>query len=367
MRLDVGALHSRRSVHLPARTTGATCRAAVVGLLLVASTTACATAGPAGRADAGRTTLRLGYSPNVTHAPALVGIRSGRFAAALGPGVALEPVTFNAGPAAVEALFAGSVDVAFIGPSPAVNAFEKSGGAAIRVVAGSTSGGASLVVRDGIDGPDDLRGTTLATPQIGGTQDVALRSWIRRHHLRADVDGGGDVSIVSQSNPSTLDSFRRGQIDGAWVPEPWATRLVRQGGAKVLVDERSLWRGGRWATTVVVVRTQFLREHRAEVAALLTGLVATVDSLRSDPAAARATTGRQIEAVTGKQIPAAVLDAAWQHLDFTVDPLMGSLRRMAADATSVGLLDRIDLRGIDDLGPLDDVLARAGRAPVEDR
>lgn len=355
---------SDRCSHVPSRSTRAGVLLLVGGLLLAACSSAGSAVRDEGHRGRERTTLRLGYFPNITHAPALVGIRSGRFAAAIAPEAKLEPVAFNAGPAAVEALFAGDVDAAFIGPSPAINAFAKSGGQAVRIVSGATSGGAFLVVRPTIHGLSDLKRARLATPQIGGTQDVALRAWLRTQGLRADVHGGGDVSVLPQDNSRTLDAFLQGRVDGAWVPEPWATRLVQQGGAKVLVDERALWTAGRWATTLLVVRTAVLREHPATVRALLGGLVATIDSLASDPTAAQAAANDQIEAVTGKRIKDDVLRTSWKNLEFTVDPIPSSLDTMASEAHDVGLLDHVGIHGIFDLRLLDDVLVAAGRDPV---
>ena len=308
--------------------------------------------------------IRLGYFPNVTHAPAIVGIRLGLFAAALGPGVTLEPKLFNAGPEAVEALFSGALDVAYIGPNPAINAYVQSEGAAIRIIAGATSGGASLVVRPGISSAAQLRGTRLATPQLGNTQDVALRAWLARQGLSATREGGGDVAIVPQPNAQTLETFRAGQIDGAWVPEPWASRLVLEGGGVVLVDERTLWPGGQFVTTQLVVRTEFLRDHADRVARLLRGHVRAVEYLNDDPTVARSVVNLGLAALTGRPLEDSVLARAWGNLSFTVDPLAASLHQSARAAQQAGLLGEGSLDGIHDLGPLNDVLVMSGRPRV---
>src|SRR5207245_3790769 len=211
----------------------------------------------------------------------------GIFARDLGPNVKLATSTFNAGPAAIEALFSGAVDATFVGPNPAINGFVKSHGAALRIVAGSTSGGASLVVKPSINGPADLKGKKVASPQLGGTQDVAVRSWLAAHGLRTTTEGGGDVSVVPQDNAQTLDAFRAGAIEGAWVPEPWPTRLVQDGGGKVLVDERDLWPEGEFVTTQLVVRTAFLQQHAEVVTRLVTGLADSVDDITAHPYAVR--------------------------------------------------------------------------------
>jgi NitT/TauT family transport system substrate-binding protein len=320
--------------------------------------------GSAGASSAGRVTLRLGYLPNLTHAPALVGLEGGTFAAALGPSVDLDPQSFDAGPAETEALLSGSLDIAYVGPNPAINAYQKSGGEAIRVIAGSTSGGAALVVRDGIATAADLRGTTLATPSVGNTQDVALRTWLRTQGFATTTEGGGDVSIAPQANAQTLDTFRAGTIDGAWVPEPWATRLVLEGHGHVLVNEADLWPGGRFVTTQVVVRTQFLADHPDVVRRFVAGHVAAVDLTASDPARARELANAGIAAVTGKPLATATIEAAWAHLSFTVDPEATSLQGAADHARALGLLDAVDLAGIYDLTALNGVLVALGRAKV---
>ncbi len=203
-------------------------------------------------------------------------MEKGFIAEALGGETTLETTVFNAGPAAVEALFAGAIDASYIGPNPAINAFVKSNGDAIRIVSGATSGGAQLVVRDTITSAADLKGKTLSTPQLGNTQDVALRAWLADEGLSTDTQGGGDVSIVPQENAQTLDQFKAGAIDGAWLPEPWASRLV-DAGAVVLVDEKDLWPDGEFVTTHLIVATQFLADHPQTVKALLEGHIEAVD------------------------------------------------------------------------------------------
>jgi sulfonate transport system substrate-binding protein len=334
---------------------------APVCLLLAALLPGCGESQPEAAAPG---LVRLGYFANVTHAPAIVGIEQGWFAEALGAGVKLEPRTFNAGPEAVEALFSDALDITYVGPNPAINAFAKSEGKAIRIVAGATSGGAALVVQPSITKPADLVGKKLATPQLGNTQDVALRAWLKGQGLSANLEGGGDVAVVPQANAQTLETFRAGEIQGAWVPEPWATRLVLEGGGTVLVDERSLWPDGQFVTTHVVVRTQFLEQHPELVAAVLRAHVRAVDFVNAEPAKARELVNAGIAKVTGKGLPAAVIEGAWGKLHFTVDPIAASLRKSAEDATAVGLLDPVKLDGIYELGALNEILAAAGKPPI---
>jgi NitT/TauT family transport system substrate-binding protein len=302
--------------------------------------------------------VRLGYFPNVTHAAALVGVTQGGFAAELrGVGRGLEARSFNAGPAAVEALLSGALDASYIGPNPTINAYVKSRGEAVRVIAGATAGGAFFVVAPEIGAATDLRGRTVASPQLGGTQDVALRKWLADQGLQTDLAGGGDVAIAPQDNAQILEAFVARDVAGAWVPEPWATRLVKEGGGHVLVDERTLWPQGRFVTTHLVVRTAWLRERPAEVEALLRAHVATTTWIAEHPAEAQAAVIDGIEAVTGKRIAAEVVAAAWDNLEFTTDPIASSLHGSAAAAQSLQLLqlDGVDLDGLYELAPLERV------------
>jgi NitT/TauT family transport system substrate-binding protein len=310
-------------------------------------------------------TVRVGYFPNLTHAPGIVADRGGLFEGAARDGVTIKVSTFNAGPDAVEALFADDLDVTLVGPNPAINAFARSDGAAIRIVSGSTSGGAFLVVRDGIDSPTDLRGTSLATPQLGNTQDVALRAWLKDEGYETDDTGGGDVSIQPQANGEALAAFIAGDLDGAWVPEPWATRFIQEGGAHVLVDEADLWPDGAYVTTHLIVRTAFLEEHPDVVKGIIEGLADAVDLIKRDPEKAKSLTNEGIKAVTDQALSPEVLDAAWRNLTFTLDPIASSLEQSAKDAEAVGLLESVDLDGIYDLKLLDEVLADRGEDQVQ--
>jgi NitT/TauT family transport system substrate-binding protein len=305
-------------------------------------------------------TLRLGYFPNLTHAPALVGVEQGIFEDALDGTAKLETSTFNAGPEAVEALFAEALDASFVGPNPAINAYAQSDGAAIRIISGSTSGGAYLVVRDGIDRPDDLAGTTVASPQLGNTQDVALRSWLKDQGYETDEAGGGDVSIQPQANGDALAAFVAGDIDGAWVPEPWATRMQQEGDGHVLVDEATLWPEGRYVTTHLIVRTEFLEKYPDTVEALLRGHVAAVELATGDAAAAKTAVNSGLEAAGGKPLDAEVLDRAWSELTVTYDPIASALAQSAKNGVAAGTSEETDLDGIYDLRPLNAILDDQG-------
>ncbi len=306
----------------------------------------------------------LGYFPNITHAAAIAGVANGYFVDAQQNASGIDTLTFNAGPDAVTAILSGSLDATFVGPNPAINAFVKSNGAAIRIVAGATSGGAFFVVRDGINTAGDLRGKKIATPQLGNTQDVALRAWLTEQGLTADTQGGGDVSILPQSNSQTLQTFIAGQIDGAWVPEPWASRLILEGSGHVLVDERDLWPNGQYVTTLLIVRTEFLQQHRDVVKHLIEGLLKSTDYVNNQPSDAQAAVGGALTDLTGSALSPQVLSAAWGNLTFTMDPIATSLQKSADEAKTLGFLDSNDLTGIFDLSVLNEVLSAAGRPTV---
>ncbi len=330
--------------------------------LIAAGLVACSS--PAATAPNGApVALRLGYFPNITHATAIVGVEGGIFAKALGAGVDLKTSTFNAGSSASEALLSGAIDATFIGPSPAINAFSKSSGA-VKIVSGATSGGALLVVKAGITSAAQLKGKKLATPQLGNTQDVALRTWLLAQGLKTDAQGGGDVSIVPQDNAQTLQAFETGAIDGAWLPEPWATRLILEGQGTVLVNEQDVWPSGQFATTILLVRTDYLAAHPDVIKSLLQGEIQANDLVNSDPSQAQALTNQGIARISGTKLSDAVIQAAWKNLVFSVDPIASSLKASADNAVKVGLLKAVNLAGITDLTILNGLLTSAGKPAV---
>ncbi|GLH97104.1 ABC transporter substrate-binding protein [Phytohabitans aurantiacus] len=313
--------------------------------------------------SSGPVTLRLGYFPNITHAPALVGVEKGIFAEKLGSNVKLETTTFNAGPAAVEAIFSGALDATYIGPNPTVNAFSKSKGEAIRVISGAASGGVALVVKPDINSVDDLKGKKIATPQLGNTQDVALRYWLKEKGITTTKEGGGDVSIVPQENAQTLETFQSGAIQGAWVPEPFVSRLVNAGG-KVLVDERDLWPDKKFVITNLIVSKKFLDAHPDVVQKLVDGQVAANDFVNKQPAEAQQAISAHIGKITGKPLDIKLIQQAWPTLTFTNDPIASSLKTGLDHAVAVGLTQPVDLNGLYDLKYLNKALTAAGEPEV---
>ncbi|MFC9354785.1 ABC transporter substrate-binding protein [Arthrobacter sp. NPDC057013] len=338
---------------------------AVLAAGVAVATTAANNATP-GSANAAAVTspateLKLGYFGNITHAAALVGVQKGFIAKELGD-TKLSTQVFNAGPAAIEALNAGAIDATYIGPNPAINSFVKSKGESISIIAGAASGGAQLVVKPEIKTAADLKGKTLASPQLGGTQDVALRAWLGKQGYKTNTDGGGDVAINPTENAQTLKLFQNGKLDGAWLPEPWASRLVLQAGAKVLVDEKDLWDGsltgkpGEFPTTILIVNKKFAAEHPQTVEALLKGHVEAVKWLNSTPAAEKAKeVNAALKEAAGKALPQEVIDRSLKNIVFTVDPLAGAFKKLLQDGVDAGTTKQADLNGIFDLAKLNEV------------
>ena len=314
-------------------------------------------------------TLRLGYFANVTHAPAVMGVADGSFQAELGSKVKLETKVFNAGPAAIEAMFAGELDAAFVGPSPAINGFQKSNGDEVRIVAGAASGGALLIVRPeaNINSARDLAGKKIATPQLGNTQDVALRSYLLKNGLKPK-ENGGNVTVLPTANADQLTLFVKGDIDGAWAPEPWATRLILEAGGRVFLDEKTLWPNGRFVTTQLVVSAKFLKENPEAVERLVRAEVQATQFINANPEQGKEAVNKGIEQLTGKALSKATIDGAWKNLTFTYDPIASSLRKSAKDAFDAGLLGRKEpnLKGIYQLSILNKVLSELMLAPVSE-
>nr|WP_107481299.1 aliphatic sulfonate ABC transporter substrate-binding protein [Streptomyces malaysiense] len=309
--------------------------------------------------------VKIGYFPNLTHGTALVGRERGLFQKELGATKA-EYATFNAGPSEIEALNSGSIDIGWIGPSPAINGYTRSGGKLLRIIGGSASGGVKLVVDPKkIRSLKDVRGKRIATPQLGNTQDVAFLDWAAGQGWKVDPQSGkGDVTVVRSDNKVTPDAFRSGSVDGAWVPEPTASRLVSEGG-RVLLDESSLWPGDKFVITNIVVRQAFLREHPKAVEAVLKASVEANKWINAEPEQAKRAVNRQLADDSGKALPADVLDPAWKSVRFTDDPLAATLGTEAAHAVRTGLLEKPDLKGIYDLTILDTVLRAEGESPVD--
>ena len=313
-------------------------------------------------------TIRIGAFPNITHPQAMVGKANGEFEKAMGPGVKIDWKTFNAGPAAIEALFAGAIDMTYIGPNPTITGYVRSNGEALRVIAGAASGGAALIVRNdaGIQKPADFHGKKIASPQLGNTQDVALRSWLRANGLRS-TDKGGDVQVIPLANPDQLTLFLKKQLDAAWAPEPWATRLIREGNGRLFLDERTLWPNQQFVCANLVVSTKFLKDHPDLVKNWLRAHVELTEWINGHLPAAKKILNQQIQKETGKALPDAVLDEAFGRVQVTYDPLRHSLLSAAKSAYDAGFLGRQmpDLSGLYDLSLLNLVLSEKGKKAIQ--
>ncbi len=309
-------------------------------------------------------TLRLGFLANITHAPALVGLNKGFFTKNLGSGVTLKTSVFSSGTQETTALLAGQLDAAYVGPNPAINAWQKSGGKAIKIISGAASGGAALVVKPGISSVSQLKGQKLATPSLGNTQDVALRYYLKSHGLTTTQTGGGDVSITPITpNSNAVLEFKSGQIAGGWEPEPYAAEMIADGG-KELVNEASLWPGGKFVTTNLVVSQSFLKAHASVVSDLLKGNIASIKYINANTSAAAAAANAELNTLLGKGLKSSALAASFKTITFTNDPIASSLATDAKHAQAVGLLQPVSLNGIYDLSPLNALLKADGEAQV---
>ncbi|HZR51244.1 MAG TPA: ABC transporter substrate-binding protein [Streptosporangiaceae bacterium] len=345
--------------------------AAVGGALLLAGCSSAASSGATTSATAGSSstgagnannaggsvTVRLGFLTNITHAPALVGLKEGYFAQALGNAGTLKPTAFASGTQETTALLAGQLDAAYVGPNPTINAWQKSGGTAIKVISGAATGGASLVVKKGVTSAAQLKGQSLATPSLGNTQDVALRYWLKQNGLSTNTTGGGDVFVKPTTpNSAAVLEFQSGQIAGGSEPAPYDVQMVKDGGT-VLLSETGV-------TTLLVVTQSFLAAHPAVVADLLKAQVQANDFIAKNAAAAQADVNTELASYTGKPLKPSIVAASFKEITFTDDPDQSSLTADATQATSLGLLKPVTLTGLFDLGPLNSALTAAGEQTV---
>jgi NitT/TauT family transport system substrate-binding protein len=286
--------------------------------------------------------VRIGFMTNLTHAPAIVGLASGRIERALGARV--ESRTFRAGPRVLEALVGDAIDVGVSGPAAIVYTHARHAGL-LHMLSGCASGGASFVVgrASGIHGPGDLQGKTLATPQIGTTQDISLRKYLAAHGYEP-VERGGNVTVHALDSMTILTEIRRGALDGAWLPEPWATRVVIDAGAVRLIDERDLWPNRMFPTALVVARADFIRRQPALAQSLEAAMADEVGRAVRDPVETRNVAREELARILGKPLPAPLVEEAWRFIDFTRDPLADALDTIAEDARALGLAPRASCR-----------------------
>ena len=309
----------------------------------------------------GALNVRLGYFPNITHAQANVGLSRGIYQKHLGRSLQLSPKIFNAGPSAIEALLAGELDLLYVGPSPALNGYLRSGGQALKVIAGAASGGTVFVARKDVQlsRKEDFAGKRIASPQIGNTQDISLRNYMGQMGL-APKERGGTVTILPIANPDILSLFLRNELDAAWVPEPWGSILVRTAGARILLDERDLWPGHRFATTVVVAAKRFLDQQPDLVKRFLKGHVETTLWIRQNHPEALRILNQEIARLTHKALPEEVIEEAMGRVEVTWDPLTSSIDSLYKRSVELRYSKRGNLQQLCDLRLLNEVLREAG-------
>jgi len=337
--------------------------AALIGaalLLAGCASSSSSSSGSAASSNAGGgspVTVRLGFLSNITHASALVGLKEGFFAKALGSAGTLKASAFSSGTEETTAILSGQLDAAYVGPNPAINAWQKSSGSAIKIISGAATGGASIVVKKGITAAAQLKGKSLATPSLGNTQDVALRYWLKQHGLTTTTTGGGDAFIKpTKPNSAAVLQFKSGQIAGGSEPAPYDIQMVQDGGT-VLLSEPGV-------TTLLVVTQSFLSAHPDIVAALVKAQVQANDFIKSNPTQAQADANAELASYTGKPLKDSLVAASFKEITFTNDPAAASLKTAADQAVSLGLLKPVNLTGIYDLGPLNKALAAAGQPQV---
>jgi len=306
--------------------------------------------------------VRIGYFPNINHAQAVIGLGNGDFQKALGD-VKVEPQIFNAGPSAIEALLANQIDVAYVGPNPAINGYIKSDGEALRVIAGAASGGAVFVVRNdaGINSVDDFAGKKFSSPQLGNTQDVALRTYLLKNGYKT-TENGGTVEVIPVKNADILTLMLKKEIDGAWVPEPWGAKIIKEVNSRIFVDERDLWPQGKFVTAHIIVSTKYLQNHPDVIKKLLVAHVDQTQWINQNKEESFKAFNAALEKITGKTIPEDEFQEAFSRMEITYDPVKESLFKSASDAFDIGFLGntRPDISKIYDLKLLNEVLEEKG-------
>lgn len=303
--------------------------------------------------------VRVGYFPNVTHAQAMVGMARGDYQKAVGPDVKIIAQTFNAGPAAIEAIYAGHIDICYVGPSPALNGFIQSKGEEVRVIAGSAINGVTVVGnrKRGITRLEQLKGGRIATPQYANTQDIAARYFLSHVYGFKFTMDGGDTDIIPISNPDIETLFAKDQIDGAWVPEPWGTRLIAKGLANEIVKEKDLWPEGSFAITSVIARREFVEKFPGLTERFLRAHVALTRELKANPQQFVPLINSELKRITGKALDEKILRGAIANTGFTSDPSAKSFVRSFEMAREVGILhvQEFDVNKLLFTGPLDAV------------
>ena len=293
--------------------------------------------------------VRVAYFPNIGHSIAIVGMERGTFSEKLGNQTTIKTRLFDSGPQVIEAMFANEIDLAYVGPGPAINGFLKSDGKSLKILAGAASGGVSLVVHPNskIQSPADFNGKRIAAPQIGNTQDVSLRSFLYQNNLKP-AEKGGTVYVINVVSPDIFTLFSKDELDAAWVPEPWATRLVLQIDGIRLFQEKEMWPDQKFSSTVLIVRSEFLETHPAVVQKWVEAHVQTSDWINEHRDETEIIFNNFLKKETGKTLKPEILHEAFSNLQITYDPIESSVYTFAERANSLGYLGRegYDLEGI---------------------
>lgn len=342
--------------------------AAIVAAVVATSLTSGLSLGGNGGSSAKSDELRIGYFPNINHAQAVIGLGRGNFQEALGDDIKVKTQIFNAGPSVVEALRANAIDVSYVGPNPAINGYVVTNGEGLRIISGAASGGAVFVVRNdaGIDSVDDFANKKFASPQLGNTQDVALRTYLLEHGYKTK-ENGGNVEVLPAKNADILTLMKKKDIDGAWVPEPWGAKLVKEANARIFLDERELWPAGEFVTAHIIVRTEYLEDNPETIRKLLVAHIDETNWINENQDDAIQAFNIELKKLTGKTIPEDEFEAGLSRMTLTWDPLKESLFESARDAFEIGFLgdSRPDLAGIYDLTLLNEVLDEKGLPEIQ--
>jgi len=285
--------------------------------------------------------IRIGYFPNIGHAIPIVGIEEGFFEKSIGDQVKIETRVFDSGPQAIEALFADSIDLAYVGPGPAINGFLNSENHNIKILAGAASGGASFIVHPNseINSASDFAGKKIAAPQIGNTQDVSLRHYLSENGLKP-AEKGGSVIVYNISNPDIYTLFVKGDIDGAWVAEPWATILETELGGKRLFHEEELWPNNEFASVLLIGNADYVKKNKKFMIPFLNSHHTTTIWISEHPVETRIVFNDFLNSYLGQSLSDDVVDIALSNLVITADPLPDSVFSFAERADALGYLGR---------------------------
>lgn len=293
--------------------------------------------------------IRIAYFPNIGHAVPIVGMEQGFFEQDIGNQTKIENRIFDSGPQVIESLFANSIDVAYVGPGPAINGFLNSNNNNVRILAGAASGGSSFVVHPDseIKSISDFDGKKIATPQIGNTQDISLRYHLSEHQLKT-ADKGGSVIVYNISNPDIYTLFVKGDIDGAWIAEPWATVFELELDGNRLFNEEDLWPEKKFASVLLIVNSEYAEKNPETISQFLSSHHRTVNWINQNPVDTRIIFNNFLDSYLGESLSDDVVDVALSHLTITSDPLPDSVSSFAQKADALGYLGRngYDLTGI---------------------